>query len=142
MGIQPNLQTNAYIFNNSLDNTSGGAIYLGLATGGSATIENNISFGNLKALQNAGGYTMTEDYNDWGPATSGAVQVKNGSTSYNATTWMTMTGHTNDISANPMWISAPTNLWLQAGSPCMYTGSTVGLPWTGPAPDMGAVDTN
>jgi parallel beta-helix repeat protein len=140
MGIQPNDQTTAYIFNNTMDNTVGGGIYLGPATGGSATIENNITMGAVMALQNAGGYTLTtEDYNDWGPS-SQTTQVKSDGSSYDVTTWNTIAGHTHDIDANPMWVSAPSNFALEPGSPCANTGWWVGLPYQGSEPSMGAVD--
>ena len=142
MGIQTNLNTASYIFNNSMMNTVGGGIYLGPASGGSAQIENNITYGNVvMALENAGNYTVsTEDYNDWGPATSSPTQVKMGGSAYNATTWMTMAGHTHDISANPMWVNAPSNFTLQAASPCVNAGWWVGLGGKGSAPDMGAIE--
>ena len=142
MGIQTNLNTTSYIFNNSMLNTNGGGIYLGPANGGSAQIENNITSGNVvMALENAGNYTVsTEDYNDWGPATSSPTQVKTGSSAYNATTWMTMAGHTHDISANPQWVNAPSNFTLQASSPCVNAGWWVGLGGLGSAPDMGAIE--
>ncbi len=139
MGIQPNLQTTAYIYNNSMLNTTQGGIYLGPANGGSADVENNITMGTVMALQNAGGYSLTEDYNDWGPA-SQATQVKLGSSAVKATKLMTMTGHSNDISTNPMWASAPANFTLQAASPCVNAGTDVGLAYKGKTPDMGAVE--
>jgi parallel beta-helix repeat protein len=142
MGIQSNLSTTAYIFNNSMLNTTGGGIYLGPAVGGTAQIENNITYGNVvMALENAGNYTLTtENYNDWGPATSSPTQVKTSGTAYNATTWITMTGHTNDISANPLWVNAPSDFYLQASSPCVNAGWWVGLGGKGSAPDMGAIE--
>jgi len=123
-------------------NTNGGGIYLGPAAGGSATIENNITYGNVvMALTNAGGYSLTtEDYNNWGPATSSPTQVKMGSSTYNATTWMNMAGHTHDHSANLKWVSAPGNFTLQADSPCVNAGWWVGLGGLGSAPDMGAIE--
>jgi len=139
MAIQPNLQTSAYIYNNSMMNTTQGGIYLGPANGGSAEVENNITMGTVMALQNAGGYALTEDYNDWGPA-SQATQVKLGPSAVNATKLMTMAGHNNDISANPMWVSAPTKFTLQPASPCVNAGTDVDLPYKGKAPDMGAVE--
>jgi Right handed beta helix region len=140
MGIQPNLSTTAKLFNNSMLNTVGGAVYLGPAIGGTAEIENNISMGSSMPLQNAGNYTLTEDYNDWAGSSATQVQMKIGSAVYTAAKWMTTAGHTHDISANPMWVSAPTNFTLQAASPCVNAGTPVGLPYKGTDPDMGAVE--
>ena len=140
MGIQNNLQTTAYLFNNSMLNTSGGGIYLGPASGGSADIENNISSGATMALQNAGGYAMTENYNDWAPSSGSPTQIKTGSSDYDVTRWMTMAGHNHDMSVDPKWVSAPANFTLQAGSSCVNAGTDVGLSYKGSAPDLGAIE--
>lgn len=44
--------------------------------------------------------------------------------------------YNNNISLNPLFVSAG-NFLLLAASPCINTGVNVGLPFTGPAPDMG-----
>ncbi len=47
---------------------------------------------------------------------------------------------TNTISADPMFVSAPDDYHLTAGSPLIDAGVDVGLPYTGAAPDIGAFE--
>jgi hypothetical protein len=48
---------------------------------------------------------------------------------------------TGNISAAPLFVDpAVPDVRLQPGSPCIDAGKDVGLPYLGPAPDMGAVE--
>jgi hypothetical protein len=54
--------------------------------------------------------------------------------------WLATSGqNANGIQTvtNPLFVSVPSDLTLQAGSPAIDAGVDVGLPYTGPAPDLG-----
>jgi hypothetical protein len=44
------------------------------------------------------------------------------------------------LNTNPMFVNPQSNYHLLAGSPCVNSGTNLGLPFVGAAPDMGAYE--
>ncbi len=126
------------VHNNSMLN-AGTGIFLGPSDTDTVSInvKNNITYGSGISFENDDGKgTYSIDYNDWGPS----PRLMLGGTSYSFSQWQALGGHSHDIASNPLWVSAPSNFSLQAASPCIDAGVDVGLPYSGAAPDMGAIE--
>jgi len=120
------------IFNNSIYNA-----YCGIYLLSPAAVMNNAlnAIGSGYGLRAVSGGTY--DYNDLGQN----AWVELDSKQYRFSAWRALGGHSHDIAADPMWTAPATgDMSLRSGSPCIHAGTDVGLPYAGPAPDMGAVD--
>ncbi|MGH7932178.1 MAG: hypothetical protein ACREQN_03315, partial [Candidatus Binataceae bacterium] len=59
---------------------------------------------------------------------------------YTFAAWRALDGHDNDLSVNPQWTSPSAgDFTLLASSPLINAGTDVGLPFTGSAPNIGAL---
>jgi parallel beta-helix repeat protein len=134
-GIQVSNSTSAAIFNNSIYNCSTG-VYFG-PSAISVTLENNALNQTDHALESDGSGSIADDYNDWG--VNAAFQI--GSTAYSFSQWQSQGGRSHEIAVDPQWVNpAAANFSLTAGSACINSGVNVGLPFTGSAPDLGAIE--
>jgi hypothetical protein len=112
-----------------------------------ATIRNNIFYmatnsGQMVGTASGANTNVSFDYNEY-YFTSYAGNARwlwNG-TAYNFANWQggTPSQDANALgpSSNPSFVSAPTDLTLQEGSPAIDTGVDVGLPYHRTAPDIG-----
>lgn len=100
------------------------------------SLVNNAMNKTTVAFGTDGNGTFTEDYNDWGQ--SALFQI--GSVQYQSAAWKGLHGGTHDLYEDPMWQSPGNRIFtLLNGSPCSAAGEDVGLPFSGAAPNMGAV---
>ena len=131
----------SYIYNNTLVNYSGDAKYLiYIACSAGSLIKNNIGlnvygtepvywdYGNYSA---AGCIAPTVTYNDWyHSGTTNRTHVGNPGTTYTTTdlaAWIAA-GHTGDSFSDPLVLDAANGFFqLKTGSPCLDTGTPVGL---------------
>ena len=136
-GFQVSVQTNGVLYNNSLYNVGTG-FYFG-PSGYSMTLKNNASNAAIVAVGSDGGANLTDDYNDWGLATHFQIQIDGNWATFSQ--YLASGDHAHDIATDPMWLN-PTagNFQLSAASLCINAGTYVGLPYSGSAPDMGAVE--
>lgn len=136
-GFQVSVQTNGILYNNSLYNVGTG-FYFG-PSAYSMTLKNNASNTAIVAVGSDGGANLIDDYNDWGLATHFQTQIDGNWATFSQ--YLASGDHAHDIAADPMWID-PTagNFQLSPGSPCVNAGTYTGLPYSGSAPDMGAVE--
>jgi uncharacterized repeat protein (TIGR01451 family) len=122
----------ATLYNNTVDGNS----YLGIyaeSPGGTVTSRNNIVTNNGVGWAWNGTGTVSSNYDD--------VFGNTSNYSYHGT----VAAGGNSISANPVFVQTtdptlPTYYQLSSGSPCINAGTDVGLPYSGPAPDIGAVE--
>lgn len=121
------------VYNNSFLNDPTG-IYLGPSPG-YVSIINNAASGLTTALGTDGSENFSEDYNDWGPG----VQFGIGGSYYSASQWLSLSGHRHDKSVNPGF-NGGSDFSLQPTSPCINAGISVGLPYQGSEPDLGAIE--
>lgn len=121
------------VYNNTLVGDPTG-IYLGPSPGWVA-VTNNAATGITTALGTDGSENFSEDYNDWGPG----VQFGIGGTYYSMAQWLSFSGHRHDKGVNPGFNGA-TDFSLQSSSPCINAGISVGLPYRGSEPDLGAIE--
>lgn len=126
LGIQLDLYVagDNKIYNNTIRNVQTG---IGLYSGSGQVYNNAIDQVGVDSIENLAGYT--EDYNELGRNISGGP----GGGGIGA----------HDFSNNPDWVAPtanPPNFHLLPGSPCLNSGTTAtGLPYTGSAPDRGAL---
>ena len=135
-GIQVSVDCAGTVYNSSIYN-SGVGIYFG-PSALTLTAENNAMNQTLSALRSDGSGTISlENYNDFG--VSPLFQI--GSTIYTFAQWLGLGGHSKDLALDPLWVDpAAADFNLQSASPCINTGTYVGLPYNGSAPDMGAIE--
>jgi hypothetical protein len=109
-----------FAYNTANGNSEGGAANLHYTT---ATFKNTIFYGNTqqygKAINVGMNSTVTLDYCD--------VNMPDGATG------------SNNINVDPLFVAAA-DFHLQASSPCIDSGVTVGLAYEGTAPDMGCYE--
>ena len=133
-GFQVGSGASARIYNNSIY-SSRTAVYFG-PNATSITVANNAVKGSSTGFGTDGSPGLTEDYNNWGPSPMFSIK----STRYTFAQWLTMGSHHHDLAVDPLWSSAPSNFALQQTSRCVDAGASVGLPYDGSAPDLGAVE--
>ncbi len=123
----------ATLYNNTVDGNS----YLGIyaeSPGGTVTSRNNIVTNNGVGWAWNGAGTVSSNYDD--------VFGNTSNYSYHGT----VAAGGNSIGANPVFVQTtdptlPTYYQLSSGTPCIDAGIDVGLAYSGPAPDIGAVET-
>ena len=118
--------SNISIYNNTIANNNEKGFFGWL---GSAQMVNNIIANNgigVKSYDNPSTFRNNDVYS-------------NNSGNY---AWISdQTGISGNISENPSFVNSSTgNYALNSGSPCINTGSNVGTPYNGSAPDMGAFE--
>ncbi len=121
------------VYNNSFLSDPTG-IYLGPSSG-YVSIMNNAASGITTALGTDGSQDFSEDYNDWGSR----VQFGIGGKFYSMSQWLSFSGHRHDLAVNPGFNGAA-DFSLQPTSPCINAGISVGLPYQGSEPDLGAIE--
>ena len=114
------------IYNNTLFKVQ---IGLGLYSGSGSVDNNAIQMTSNWAMELTSGYT--EDFDDLGMRIGGGTASISG-----------MSAGAHSFAADPLFINptaTPANFGLQPLSPCILAGTNVGLPFTPPAPDIGAI---
>ena len=127
-GIHSRARSNVKIYNNTITNNTTWGI-IGYLKDGGHEIKNNIICYNNTGVTIETGFTFT--HND----------VYGNVTNYEGDGWMDdQTGINGNISQDPRFVDAPNdNYHLSPNSPCISTGTDVGIPYNG-APDMGAFE--
>ena len=133
-GFQVSTNASAHVYNNSIY-SSPTAVYFG-PHGTSISVVNNAVKGSATGLGTDGSSGLTEDYNNWGLSPMFSIK----SSRYTFAQWLTMGSHHHDLAVDPLWSSAPTNFALRQTSRCVNAGASVGLPYDGSAPDLGAFE--
>jgi hypothetical protein len=137
-GVRDGESPNLRVLNNTIDNCYLGVYFYGNAPGGGPyghiTTENNIAV-------NCVGWAFV---NPWDGAstdfTSGYNLVYNDTTTYGNYPAGNNGPLPTDVAADPMFVNeAAANYNLQLGSPAVGVGINVGLPFTGSAPSLGAL---
>jgi Right handed beta helix region/Bacterial Ig domain len=122
-----------HVYSNSFLNVPTG-IYLGPSPG-FIWIMNNAASRITTPLATDGSQNFSEDYNDW----DGGIQFGIGGKYYSFSQWLGMSGHRHDKSVDPRF-NGGSDFSLQASSPCINAGISVGLPYQGSEPDLGAIE--
>ena len=132
-------------YNNSMFNLSNTGTVLALPNATSTAVvysKNNAASGVSSYIYNTGGstagITLYSDYND---VYGGTGSFWNGTTYGSLGSWHTATGQdAHSLIVGPQFVNAPTSFALQPTSPLINMGTLVGLPYSGCAPDIGAVE--
>ncbi len=132
---------NAKFYNNTIYEASSTWSLISTSCNSAAlsfTVENNIIDGGTVDMHSGCGVTW-DDNDDGGAQGLSSFVVNN--PNYSSTL-----GPHDVYHVNPQFVapppSSPPNFDLQSSSRCIYAGVHVGLPFSGPAPDMGAIDTS
>ena len=135
--IQISEANNLKIYNNTVFNNSISSVYISNVN--NAIVKNNIVVNNLpQAISVETGVTFTNN-NVWNNKQNDGISRPNDNYDDQSFCLPNQTGINGNISVDPRLDS---NHRLLTGSPCIDTGTNVGLSYAGSAPDMGAYETN
>lgn len=122
------------IYNNTLANTGSNAMSAGInlsgcASGDSIILKNNIGSGmqNCIYAQDSGTVTaLSSDYNLWNCTAGPLYAFRLVSTYYSYSAWQGLGYDTHGVlGSDPLWVAAPGNEHLGAGSPAILAGANL-----------------